>query len=67
MTHQLSRRERKAMERAGGQEPAKPMISVDSKGIKRGMVYVMANVVAVAVFPFWMVYQDFMEWREARK
>jgi len=66
MTHQLSRRERKAMRRAGN-KPAKPMISVDSKGIKHGIVYVFANVVAVFIFPFWMAFQDFKEWREGRK
>ncbi len=66
MTHQLSRRERKAMRHAGN-EPAKPMISVDSKGIKSGVVYIMANVVAVFVLPFWMIYRNFVEWREERK
>lgn len=60
MTHQLSRRERKAMRRAGN-EPAKPLITVDSKGIKSGVVYVITNVIAVFIFPFWMVYRSFVE------
>ena len=66
MTHQLSRRERKAMRHAGT-EPSKPLITVDSKGIKSGVVYIMANVVAVFVFPFWMIYRSFVEWREERR
>ena len=66
MTHQLSRRERKAMRRAGN-EPSKSLITVDSKGIKSGVVYVLANVVAVFIFPFWMIYRSFVEWMEGRK
>ncbi len=66
MTHQLSRRERKALMHAGN-EPAKPLITVDSKGIKSGVVYVLANVIAVSIFPFWMIYRSFVEWREARE
>ena len=66
MTHQLSRRERKAMRHAGN-EPSKPFITVDSKGIKSGVVYIMANVIAVAIFPFWMIYRSIRELREERK
>lgn len=67
MSQQLSRRERKEMRRAGGSEPPKPMITVDTKGMKAGVVYIFANVVAVFVFPFWMVYRSFVEWREGRE
>jgi len=66
MTHQISRRERKAMRRAG-YKPDKPMITVDSKGIKSGIAYVIANVVAVFIFPLWLLFQNFKEWREERK
>ena len=66
MTHQLSRRERKALKHAGN-EPSKPFITVDSKGIKSGVVYIMKNVVAVAIFPFWMIYRSIREWREGKE
>jgi len=67
MTHQLSRRERKAMRRAGYKPGKNPLITVDSKGIKSGIAHVIANVIAVFIFPIWLLYMNFQEWREERE
>lgn len=66
MTHKLSNRERKAVRRAG-YKPSKPMVTVDTKGMKEGIAYAIACVVAVFIFPFWLLVQNFKEWREERK
>lgn len=66
MTHQLSRREQKAMAKLG-QKPKKPMLTVDTKSIKDGIVFVIANVVAVFVFLPWLALQNFRAWRKERR
>ena len=53
--------------RRAGNEPSKPLITVDKVGIKRGIAYMIANIVAVFIFPFWLLAQNFKEWVEERK
>lgn len=65
MTHKLSRREQKAMDSI---KPKKRInVTVDTKGIKQGIAYTLANLVAVFIFPFWLMYVQFQEWRELRE
>lgn len=63
MTQQLSRRERKLMRRAG-HEPAKPMVTVDTRGMKAGIAHIAMSIAAVFIFPIWMLYHSFREWKE---
>jgi len=62
----LSRRERKALRKAG-QKPSKPLVSVDTKGMEDSIKYMAVSVIAVFVFPFWLLWQNFREWREERR
>lgn len=66
MTHRLSRRERKALASVGQREK-KPMVSVDAGGIMAGIKYAISNLIAVAVFLPWLMFQNFKEWREERR
>lgn len=64
MTHELSRREQKALEK---NQSKKPMITVDTKGMKSGVFYILRNIIAVFIFPFWMMSENFKEWVGRRR
>ena len=61
MTQPLSRREQKALRKAGSQG-SDPAVTVNTSGVRSGLVYMVANLIAVFVFPFWMLWQGFIEW-----
>jgi len=65
VSHRRSRAEKKHIARLERQH--KPIISVDTGGIKDGIVSTVAALIAVFVFPFWLMYVQFGEWREMRR
>ena len=70
MSRYLSRREKKIM--AKNEKMSKTSSSINlmdfgQRGILHEIEYAIINVIAVFIFPFWLIYQNLKEWKDGAR